>query len=143
MANKTLNVKQKQRRDTAANWTSNNPVLLAGELGFETDTKKFKMGDGSTAWNSLGYINKSIIADYTLTASNWNNNSYTLSVTGKTANNNAIVSNSNTGTNQEVLANANAIADANIYKITDNGTSLTLVCETTPTTNLKIQVEVY
>lgn len=44
-----------QRRDTAANWTSNNPILAAGELGLETDTAKWKMGNGSTAWNSLSY----------------------------------------------------------------------------------------
>ena len=43
------------RRDTAANWTANNPTLAAGELGLETDTAKFKMGNGSTAWNSLSY----------------------------------------------------------------------------------------
>ena len=44
-----------QRRDTAANWTSNNPTLAGGEIGYETDTKKFKVGDGSTAWTSLSY----------------------------------------------------------------------------------------
>jgi hypothetical protein len=43
------------RRDTAANWTSGNAVLAAGELGFETNTGKFKIGNGSTAWNSLAY----------------------------------------------------------------------------------------
>jgi hypothetical protein len=43
------------RRDTAANWTSTNPTLAAGEIGFETDTNKFKFGTGSTAWNSLPY----------------------------------------------------------------------------------------
>ena len=43
------------KRDTAANWTSNNPVLLSGEWGVETDTKKLKMGDGATAWNGLAY----------------------------------------------------------------------------------------
>lgn len=43
------------RRDTAANWTANNPILADGEEGFETDTKKRKVGDGSTAWNSLDY----------------------------------------------------------------------------------------
>lgn len=41
------------RRDTAANWTSANPVLAIGEIGYETDTGKFKIGDGSTAWSSL------------------------------------------------------------------------------------------
>jgi len=44
-----------QRRDTAANWTSNDTVLLAGEWGLETDTNKAKFGDGTTAWTSLGY----------------------------------------------------------------------------------------
>ena len=44
-----------QRHDTAANWTSVNPVLAAGEMGVETDTNKFKFGDGTTAWNSLAY----------------------------------------------------------------------------------------
>ena len=43
------------RRDTAANWTSNNPTLAAGELAIETDTDFYKIGDGSTAWTSLGY----------------------------------------------------------------------------------------
>jgi Major tropism determinant N-terminal domain len=45
------------RRDTAANWTSVNPVLNEGELGVETDTSKSKMGDGVTAWTSLSYWN--------------------------------------------------------------------------------------
>ena len=44
------------RRDTAANWTAANPTLTNGEIGYETDTKRMKMGDGSTAWNALGYM---------------------------------------------------------------------------------------
>lgn len=43
------------RRGTAAAWTSANPTLAAGEPGLETDTRKIKYGDGSTAWNSLAY----------------------------------------------------------------------------------------
>ena len=43
------------RRGTAASWTSTNPTLAAGEIGFETDTGKFKIGNGSTAWASLAY----------------------------------------------------------------------------------------
>lgn len=43
------------RRDTAANWTSSNPTLASGEIGIETNTGKFKIGDGSTAWTSLSY----------------------------------------------------------------------------------------
>jgi hypothetical protein len=43
------------RHDSASNWTSANPVLAAGELGFDTNSKKYKLGDGTTAWNSLSY----------------------------------------------------------------------------------------
>jgi hypothetical protein len=45
----------RHRRDTAANWTAANPVLEDGQLGFETDTRKSKLGDGTTAWNTLSY----------------------------------------------------------------------------------------
>ncbi len=44
------------RRDTAANWASANPVLGEGEPGLETDTKKFKLGDGVSTWNTLTYF---------------------------------------------------------------------------------------
>jgi hypothetical protein len=43
------------RNGTAAQWTSANPVLAAGEVGIENDTRKQKFGDGTTAWNSLAY----------------------------------------------------------------------------------------
>jgi len=43
------------RRDTAANWTSSNPTLAQGEMGIETDTNKWKIGDGTTTWTSLTY----------------------------------------------------------------------------------------
>lgn len=44
------------RRDTAANWTTGNPVLASGEKGYETDSKRQKIGDGTTAWNALAYL---------------------------------------------------------------------------------------
>ncbi len=69
MAATTVNVQMQQRRDTASGWTSANPVLLSGELGFETDTKKAKLGDGSTAWNSLSYYPGFSISGYPLATS--------------------------------------------------------------------------
>lgn len=45
--------RMQQRRGTAADWAAQNPVLADGEVGFETDTKVLKMGDGVTAWNDL------------------------------------------------------------------------------------------
>ena len=43
------------RRDTATKWAAANPKLLSGEIGFETDSRKFKIGDGTTPWNELAY----------------------------------------------------------------------------------------
>jgi hypothetical protein len=45
----------KFRRGTAAQWASANPVMAAGEMGLETDTRKFKFGNGTLQWNSIAY----------------------------------------------------------------------------------------
>ena len=61
------------RRDTAANWTSNNPVLFPGEIGIEIDTRKFKIGPAvispnvSTAWNSITNYANVVPSDLTNT----------------------------------------------------------------------------
>jgi hypothetical protein len=52
------------RRGTAATWTSTNPTLAAGEIGFESDTGKIKIGTGSTAWNALAYTASSTAVTY-------------------------------------------------------------------------------
>jgi Major tropism determinant N-terminal domain len=44
------------RRGTASDWTTANPTLAAGEVGFDTTSNKMKVGDGSTAWSTLPYI---------------------------------------------------------------------------------------
>jgi hypothetical protein len=63
------------RRDTAANWSSTNPILASGEIGFITDTNKFKIGNGSTAFNSLSFFNGNLtgsvlddLSDVTITS---------------------------------------------------------------------------
>ena len=62
------------RRDTAANWTSTNPTLASGEMGFETDTGLFKIGTGAAAWTALSYAvsvtttNTATLTNKTLTA---------------------------------------------------------------------------
>ena len=45
-----------QRRGTASQWTSANQVLNAGEMGWESDTNKFKIGDGTNHWDDLDYF---------------------------------------------------------------------------------------
>lgn len=62
----TVPVKMAQRRDTAANWTSVNPTLLAGEIGIESDTGKWKVGNGSSAWSSLSYVPAFSLTSYPL-----------------------------------------------------------------------------
>ena len=54
------------KRGTAADWTSADPILAIAEFGYETDTGKIKLGDGSTAWSGLGYF-EAIIPTYTIT----------------------------------------------------------------------------
>lgn len=85
------------RRDTAANWTSNNPTLASGEMGKETDTNKYKWGDGTTAWNSLAYFT---IDDASTT------------VKGKVEL--AIASEVDTGTSAVLAVTPDALAGANI-----------------------------
>lgn len=48
--------RMQQRRGTSAQWTSANPVLASGEIGFETDTNKLKIGDGVNTWANLVYF---------------------------------------------------------------------------------------
>ncbi len=52
---KTLNVRFQQKYDTAANWADSNLVLLAGEIAVESDTGKFKFGDGEHSFKDLPY----------------------------------------------------------------------------------------
>jgi hypothetical protein len=55
--------RMQQRRGTASQWTSADPILEAGEFGFESDTGKFKIGDGVNQWSDLDYfINEAAIA---------------------------------------------------------------------------------
>jgi len=55
--------RMQQRRGTAAQWNSADPILEAGEIGFESDTNKFKLGDGVNQWSDLDYfINEAAIS---------------------------------------------------------------------------------
>lgn len=59
------------RRATASEWESVNPILRLGEPGYDTDSKKHKIGDGVTAWNSLPFqegeeyvVNRATCSDF-------------------------------------------------------------------------------
>lgn len=65
MADKTLNVRVKHRYDTEANWTSKNPVLLAGELAFSKDKNgRYKVGDSTSKWTDLPYATANSLAEH-------------------------------------------------------------------------------
>jgi hypothetical protein len=89
-----MSVRLQFRRGTATEWTNANPVLFAGEIGFETDTKLIKVGDGSTSWTSLAYstvspsslveqaqdaVNTALVAGTGVTK-NYNDNANTLTL---------------------------------------------------------------
>ena len=54
-------VKFQFRRDTLCNWSNSDPLLQAGEPGFEIDTNSFKIGDGINKWRSLPYIQSPLV----------------------------------------------------------------------------------
>ena len=53
---KELNTRIQLKHGLAASWADKNPVLLAGEIGIETDTLKMKVGNGTSNWSALGYL---------------------------------------------------------------------------------------
>lgn len=65
MAEHTITGKILLRNDTAAKWTSENPVLSKGEIGIEIDTNKFKIGDGTKTWTQLSYAGTVVAASST------------------------------------------------------------------------------
>lgn len=86
--------------NTASGWVSANTVLTAGQIGFETDTGKFKIGNGSSAWNSLVYANPGI---YNSTPT-FSTNNYTIALTD--GGNNLLASNAATAGTVTIPANA-------------------------------------
>lgn len=67
------------RRDTSTNWNNVNPVLATGETGYETDTRRIKVGNGASAWNILPYIEGTDISLLAATSGSWNSNYTTTS----------------------------------------------------------------
>lgn len=51
------------KRDTAANWSKNNPILSEGEPSFVIDENRLKIGDGVTAWNDLAYVGENSVVN--------------------------------------------------------------------------------
>ncbi len=84
--------RMQQRRGTAAQWTSANPVLNAGEMGWESDTNKFKIGDGTNHWANIDYfadinstVNPAFGSSITFEGATANDFETTLAITDPTA----------------------------------------------------------
>jgi hypothetical protein len=129
------------RRSIATDWVAVNPILSAGEVGYETDSKKFKIGDGTTAWNSLAYaailpselnelvddrVNDLLIAGSNIGKSyNDETNALTISVTGVSLPGHTHSSSEITDFNSGVsglLPVKNIVAGTNIAVSGNNGT---------------------
>lgn len=52
-----MGTRVQHRRDSAVNWALNNPVLLQGEIGYDTTNKLYKIGDGTNTWETLDEFN--------------------------------------------------------------------------------------
>jgi hypothetical protein len=127
------------RRATAAQWTTANTILSQGELALETDSLKIKIGDGSTAWNSLAYYQttqtyvprvQSQTTTTSQTSLSWNSGSYdqiniTCANTGATCNI-ALDSNGSPANGQKML-----------FRIRDSGILCNLAWTTTGTNRFR------
>ena len=114
------------RRDTAADWTSANPILAQGELGLEIDTARFKIGDGVLAWNSLLYANQVFSGPGAISA---NSSTAALTVT-------------QIGSGPALLVEDSASPDSTPFVVTADGTTLVGNTATvnTPAGNAALQV---
>jgi hypothetical protein len=117
-----------QRRGTAASWTSTNPTLAAGEIGFESDTGKFKIGNGSTAWASLAYATNGAVVSPLTTKGDLFTYSTTNARLPVGANGEQIVADSSTSTGLRYQGNYAAGKNAVIngdFGVWQRGTSFT------------------
>jgi hypothetical protein len=108
------------RRGTASSWTSTNPTLAAGELGFETDTGKFKIGTGSSTWTALPYAGGG--AQATFTTYQYTATAAQTTFSGVDANGNTLAY---TAGSVQVYLNGALLQDTADYAAT-NGTSVVL-----------------
>jgi hypothetical protein len=130
--------RMQQRRGTASQWTSANPILNAGEIGWESDTNKFKIGDGTNHWADLDYfidqsstVNPSFGSSITFEGVTANAYETTLAVTDPTADRSIILPDAS-GTVVVADGSGNVTVSGNL---TVQGTTTTIDSTTIEVTN--------
>ena len=141
MANHNLTARLISRNDTAANWSAQNPVLLKGEIGVEIDTLGIKVGDGVSNWENLGYLqmggasSSTLVVNGALFASDWVNNSQTISVEGVTATNLVIVAFSSAATDLQI----SEVSKCDIRCVSQTLNKVTFTCSEIPELDIPLQ----
>lgn len=136
------------KRGLAAAWVSNNPVLLAGEAGFEIDTNKMKVGNGVDAWNDLAYVNdylategnndtslsgiESLTTIDSFPVSGWRSMSYKLSLSSPTTG-------AYSSTNLDILVDNSGVS-VNQYSALDNNGDVGTVSVSSDGTTVSVKV---
>jgi hypothetical protein len=132
--------RMQQRRGTAAQWTSANPVLNAGEIGWESDTNKFKIGDGTNHWANIDYfadinstVNPSFGSSIVFEGATANDFETTLQVTDPTADRTITIPDATTtlvGTDTTQTLTNKTLTTPVISSITNGAATLTLPTST-------------
>lgn len=147
-----FNTRIKLKRDTSANWTTADPVLLDGEIIIvdtaSGDVRK-KVGDGTKKYSQLPFDDEEVLnaigdksdpsgsVSVTLTAAGWSDNQQTISVTGLTANQNGSIGLAQSATSEQI----DAARKACMYVCAQSAGSLTIAAkDDVPTVDIPVVV---
>ena len=146
-----FNTRIRLKRDTSANWTNSNPVILDGEIiivDTASGSVRRKIGDGTKTYSQLpfddediynalaGKCDASVFINTTLTASNWSNKQQTLAVAGLGVEQNGVI-----GISQSITEQFSAAANACLYVCAQSAGSITIAANgTVPECDIPVTV---
>jgi hypothetical protein len=133
------------RRGTTSQWSTTNPILASGELGYDTDLKRMKIGDGVTAWNSLAF-EIADVQDFTATipTTGWSGSGpFTIAVTlnGILSTDKPLVDLDTSGITYSNL-NTHNVDFGKLYRVVTTTNTLTFSSTGTPTLAIPITIRV-
>jgi hypothetical protein len=133
------------RRGTSSQWSTTNPILASGEMGYDTDLKSIKIGNGVTAWNSLDF-DIADVKDYTATIPNtgWSGSGpFTIAVTvnGILPTDKPLVDLDTSGITYSNL-NTHNVDFGKLYRVVTTTNTLTFSSSGVPTLAIPISIRV-